>query len=186
VASLLPLQAIAYAHTHHAPNLTYLNCIGAINPDLSTSVLTSEDPRLLNNRNSFITLPELFDLGVRGGIDVMFFSGSQIDQYGNINLTCIGDYAKPSGKLPGPAGSSVMLKYVKRPVLFTLHHTKRTFVEQVDFITARGLEGTNREYITCVTNLGVLRLGHNAATIEKTFPWSTEQELRDNTSFPLI
>ena len=80
---------------------------------------------------------EFFDFMQRGGVDVFFLSGGQIDQWGNINLHVIGDYTKPQVRLPGGAGSAVVYFMCKRIFLFKTDHNPKGFVKQVDFITAR-------------------------------------------------
>lgn len=79
---------------------------------------------------------EFFELMQRGGIDVFFLSGAQIDAYGRINLHAIGDYAKPKVRLPGGAGSGVVYFTCKRVLLFKTDHGVKGFPEQLDFATA--------------------------------------------------
>ncbi|MDA1096579.1 MAG: CoA synthetase, partial [Chloroflexi bacterium] len=62
----------------------------------------------------------------------------QIDAQGNINLTVLGDHANPDLRLPGAAGSGMLYYMTKRVILFRMEHTKRVFVEKVDFITSPG------------------------------------------------
>ncbi|BBI31133.1 CoA-transferase subunit beta [Cohnella abietis] len=79
---------------------------------------------------------EFFDLMQRGGVDVFFLSGAQIDAYGNINLHVIGDYDSPKVRLPGGAGASVVYFLSKRTFLFKTDHTPQGFPEQLDFKTS--------------------------------------------------
>ena len=86
---------------------------------------------------------ELFDAAGQGRIDVFFLSGAQIDGQGNINLVAVGDYARPKARFPGSFGSAYLYYVVPKVILFRLEHTRRTLVEQVDFISAPGTSPPN-------------------------------------------
>ncbi|MEC0226112.1 CoA-transferase [Paenibacillus alba] len=104
---------------------------------------------------------EFFDLMQRGGIDVFFLSGAQIDPYGNINLHVIGDYAAPKVRLPGGAGSGVVYFMCKRILLFKTDHGIKGFPEKLDFVTsvARSEPHVHRnsELVGVFTPLGILK-----------------------------
>ena len=86
---------------------------------------------------------ELHFLAQRGELDLFFLSGIQIDRQGNINLHVIGDYDAPKMRLPGAYGSAMLYYMAHRVILFRTEHTRRTFVEKVDFITAPGITPAN-------------------------------------------
>ena len=73
----------------------------------------------------------------RGNIDVGFLGGAQIDRFGNINATVIGDYAHPKVRLPGSGGSMEIAAWANRCYILTPHQ-KRRFPEKVDFRTSAG------------------------------------------------
>ncbi|MFK7697408.1 CoA-transferase [Paenibacillus sp. HJGM_3] len=79
---------------------------------------------------------EFFDFMQRGGVDVFFLSGGQIDRYGGINLQAIGDYRRPKARLPGGAGSAVVAFVCKRVLLFKTDHTVKGFPERLDMTTS--------------------------------------------------
>ncbi|OCT12109.1 hypothetical protein A8709_30110 [Paenibacillus pectinilyticus] len=79
---------------------------------------------------------EFFDLMQRGGIDVFFLSGAQIDSHGRINLHVIGDYLSPKVRLPGGAGSGVVYFTCRRILLFKTDHGVKGFPEALDFVTS--------------------------------------------------
>ncbi len=96
---------------------------------------------LQSRRNSFFTDGgrELFDCAGQGRLDVFFLSGGQIDGRGNINLVSVGDYRRPKARFSGSFGSSYLYYVVPRVILFRWEHTRRTLVEQVDFVSAPGV-----------------------------------------------
>src|SRR5439155_2159523 len=95
-----------------------------------------------------------YPLSLHDALPILFFGGAQVDAEARLNLTCIGDYARPRVKLPGPAGSSSMRAYVRKVVVGVPRHSTRTLVPRVDFATSvvspRNLE------TTVVSDLAVL------------------------------
>ena len=73
----------------------------------------------------------------RGNVDVGFLGGAQIDRFGNINATVIGDYDHPKVRLPGSGGSMEIAAWANRCYIITPHQ-KRRFPEKVDFRTSAG------------------------------------------------
>ena len=86
----------------------------------------------------------------RGRIDVGFLGAAQIDRFGNLNSTVIGDYDEPKVRLPG-AGGAPEIATSAREVFVMLRQTPRTFVQELDFRTTLG-----RAVSVVVTDLGVL------------------------------
>ena len=83
-------------------------------------------------------MQEFYNFALRGRLDVFFGSGAQIDEHGNFNLSVVGDYAKPTVRLPGGRAQGVLPFVVKRFYLFRTDHGRRVFVPRVDFVTAPG------------------------------------------------
>ncbi len=183
VASALPMLAIALARATHARGLTYINCVGAIDPDLRAASPISVDPRLLDRCEGRITLPDLFDLAHRGGIDLMFFGAAQVDVLGRTNLTCIGDYSRPRVKLPGPAGSSSMRPCLPRVVITLPRHSPRALPETVDFATTAA-SPTNRD-TTVITDLAMFRLRADRLALVSRRAGVQAEEVRARTGFPV-
>jgi glutaconate CoA-transferase subunit B len=115
--SPVPAAACLLAHYTHAP-------------DLMPMIYGEPANRLSEG------LHEFFGFVQKGGVDVFFLSGIQIDRHGNINLSVIGDYDKPAVRLPGGAGSAMLYSLSRRTILFSMNHTKKLFVPQVDFVSA--------------------------------------------------
>jgi len=87
---------------------------------------------------------DVFNYYLQGGlIDVGFLQGAQIDRFGNLNTTVIGDYARPKVRLPG-SGGACEIAILARRVFVIAPQSKRSFPERVDFITSPGfVDGTD-------------------------------------------
>ena len=181
VASPLPMVATLLAKHLHAPDLTYLNITGAIDADPVTLPVSTVDPALLHGTRALVTLADLFDLSARGRLDVAFLSGVQIDREGRINLSAIGPYDHPDVRLPGGAGSAMLMPTARRVILWRTKHDPRTFVERLDFVTAAG----NVDRV--VTPLGIFlrREGGRALGVESLHPGVTPDAFQATTGFPV-
>ncbi|RME46775.1 MAG: CoA-transferase [Chloroflexi bacterium] len=187
VASPLPMIAILVAKRLHAPNLTYLSIVGGPDPTPTHLPQSTVDPALLHGARSIITLTDIFDLSARGELDVAFLSGVQIDRRGRINMSVIGErgagpveaYRHPKVRLPGGAGSAAILPTAKRTISWRTKHNRRTFVEQVPFVTAAGnIDRVVTPLCVFVRRAGVLE-------VESIHPYSSADEVRDATGWPL-
>jgi glutaconate CoA-transferase subunit B len=183
LASALPMLAVALARATHAPRLTYINCVGAVDPAIDAIGATSVDARLLDRCRSRIILTDLFDLARNGRIDLMFFGAAQVDAAARLNLTCIGDYARPRVKLPGPAGSTSIRTFVRKVVVLVPRHSPRALVEQVDFASSAP-SALNRE-TWVVSDLALFRLAGDRLRVTCRHAGVTAEELRSKTGFAL-
>ena len=180
LASHMPVVAIHLARALHAPKLWQLNTSGGICPtSLTRESFTSIGDGMRMGSVGDFPLDEVFDLSVRGGLDVAFLSGAQFDPYGSVNSSVIGSITKPKVKFPGGAGSAIILPTAKRVIAWRTRHDKRTFVEKVDFVTAKG----NIDRI--VTNLCVLRFDSGELRLESIHPGVSIEDVRANTGFDL-
>jgi len=116
VASPLAILAIAVARATHAPSLTYIACVGSLDPELPCLYPSSEDLRYLDGRSAEVTIPDLFDHARRGRVDTVFFGAAEVDVHGRTNMTASGSLTKPRSKFPGVAGASNLRRWVRRPV----------------------------------------------------------------------
>jgi glutaconate CoA-transferase subunit B len=179
VASPLPMVATLLAKHLHAPDLTYLNITGAIDADPATLPVSTVDPALLRGTRALVTLADLFDLSARGRLDVAFLSGVQIDAEGRINLSAIGPYAHPVVRLPGGAGSAMLMPTARRVILWRTRHDPRTFVERLDFVTAAG----NVDRVVTPFGIFARREGRCRLDVESLHPGVTPAVFRDATGF---
>ncbi|MDQ3225750.1 MAG: CoA-transferase [Chloroflexota bacterium] len=177
VASPLPMVAILLAKHLHAPELTYLNITGAIDAAPLRLPLSTVDPALLRGTRSLVTLADLFDLSARGRLDVAFLSGVQIDGEGRINLSAIGSYERPTVRLPGGAGSAMLMPTARRVILWRTRHDPRTFVDRLDFVTASG----NVDRV--VTPLGVFVRSDGRLHVESLHTGVAPEVFREATGF---
>lgn len=179
VASPLPMVATLLARRLHAPDLIYLNITGSIDPEPESLPVSTVDPSLLAGTRSLVTLADLFDLSARGRLDVAFLSGVQIDGEGRINLSAIGSFQKPTVRLPGGAGSAMLMPTARRVILWRTRHDPRTFVEKLDFVTGAG----NVDRV--VTPLGVFRREAGRLQVESLHPGVTPDVFQEATGFPV-
>ena len=177
VASPLPMVATLLAKRLHAPDLTYLNITGAVDAEPNALPVSTVDPALLVGTRSLVTLADLFDLSARGRLDVAFLSGVQIDGAGRINLSAIGPWDCPTVRLPGGAGSAMLMPTARLVILWRTRHDRRTFVERLDFVTAAG----NVDRV--VTPLGVFVRQGGRLAVESLHPGVTPEAFRQATGF---
>jgi glutaconate CoA-transferase subunit B len=179
VASPLPMVAALLAKRLHAPDLVILTLPGGVDPSPEALPLSTVDPRLLGGAAAMVTLADIFDLAARGRLDTAFLGGVQIDQRGRINMSAIGDPRHPKVRLPGGAGSAALMPTAGRTIIWRTRHDTRTFVDALPFVTAAG----NVDRV--VTPLCVLRRVDGLLDVESVHPYSTPDEVRAATDFPV-
>ena len=180
VSSHMALVAILLAKRLHAPQAVHLNIPGGVNPkEVALSPLTSAGAELTARAEAIFPLSEVFDLSMRGGLDVAFLGGVQFDAKGNVNASVIGNYHEPKVRFPGGAGSAVLIPTAKRAIVWRTKHDRRTFVNQVDFVTTRG----NIDRI--ITPLCIFRFEEGQLILDTIHPTSSIQEVAENTEFPI-
>ena len=103
--------------------------------------LSIGDPTLVSGSTAVTSMFELFAYYLQAGlIDVAFLGGAQIDRFGNLNTTVIGDYAKPKVRLPGSGGACEIAIHA-RQILVIMRQAPRSFVEKLHFRTSPGHSG---------------------------------------------
>lgn len=180
VSSHMPMIAVLLAKAMHAPDAVHLNIPGGVDPQ-SPRILsfTSAGDDLWQSAQAAFPLQEVFDLSMRGGLDVAFLSGVQFDSQGGVNASVIGPYAKPKVRLPGGAGSAVLIPTAKRAILWRTKHDRRTFTERLDFVTARG------NVSEIVTPLCVFCMHGGELMLKSVHPTSSVDEVAASTAFPI-
>jgi glutaconate CoA-transferase subunit B len=134
---------------------------------------------------------EFYDFAQRGGLDLFFLSGGQIDRHGNINLIAVGDARQPRVRLPGGAGAPMLYYLARRVVLFRAEHSPRVFVDRVDHVAG---PGSSPPYVVrpggpwiCVTPLCVFRFDAAARmlVVASLHPGVSREEVARQTGFAL-
>jgi glutaconate CoA-transferase subunit B len=143
----LPSTAANLARLTHAPDLVLIYESGPIGAKPSVLPLSIGDGELAETADTVVSTAEIFRYWLQGErIDIGFLGAAQIDRFGNLNTTVIGDYHHPRTRLPG-AGGAPEIAGSARQVFILLKHSPRAFVERLDFITSVGYgdDGAARE-----------------------------------------
>jgi len=193
----LPNLAANLAKRTRAPNLIMIYEAGVIGANPNRLPLSIGDPCLVSGAKSVCSMFEVFGLYLQAGrIDVGFLEGAQIDKYGNINSTVIGNYQTPKVRLPGSGGACEIASLAKRILVITTHETRK-FPEKVDFVTSPGflagrkereqlgLEGGGPEAV--ITDLGVMKFDKETGEMMLAFlhPKVKIEEVKQNTGWNL-
>lgn len=162
VASPLAVLAIALAKATHAPRLTYISCVGSLNPQVTRLWGSSEDLAYLTGRVGEVSIPELFDHARAGRLDNVFFGAVEVDGHGRTNLTAAGPLARPTTKFPGVVGACSLRRWARHPVLVVPRHTRRCLVAQV------GIRSTadDARRTRLLTDAAVFSVGPGGAILE--------------------
>ncbi|MCE8013690.1 CoA-transferase subunit beta [Halomonas daqingensis] len=143
----LPSEAANLARLTHAPDVVLIYESGTLQTKPDVLPLSIGDGELAETALTTVSVPEMFRYWLQGGkIDVGFLGTAQIDRYCNLNTTLIGDYREPKVRLPGGGGAPEIATNAGE-VFITLKHSKRAFVDRVDFVTTLGFgrDGKGRD-----------------------------------------
>jgi glutaconate CoA-transferase subunit B len=134
----LPNIAVNLAKRTVAPDLELVYEAGVFGARPARLPLSIGDPTIVTGATSVTSMFELFAFYLQGGlIDVGFLGAAQIDRFGNINTTVIGDYERPSTRLPG-SGGACEIAINAREVFVIMRQSTRSFVDRIDFRTSPG------------------------------------------------
>jgi glutaconate CoA-transferase subunit B len=138
VGTGFPTMSANIAKHTHAPNAVLMQESGVYDARPTRPALSVGDPCLNPGAAMIGGLVEIMGMFLQAGwVSVGFLSGSQVDKYGNINTTVIGDYHHPISRLPGSGGANAIGCLAKRIIIIALHD-KKHLAENVDFITTPG------------------------------------------------
>ena len=134
----LPNVACNLARITVAPELELVYESGVYGARPARLPLSIGDPTLVSRAVSVVSMADLFGLYLQGGrIEVALLGGAQVDRFGNLNTTVIGDYGRPRVRLPGSGGAAEIAINARR-VFHVLRLGRRSFVERLDFVTSPG------------------------------------------------
>jgi glutaconate CoA-transferase subunit B len=162
----LPSLAANLARKLHAPNISMIYESGTLDTKPVRPPLSIGDDELSRTALSVVSVPEMFQYWLQGGkIETGFLGAAQIDKFGNLNTTVIGDYKAPKVRLPGAGGAPEIAGFCDHTIIM-LKQSKRNFVENLDFVTTVGYGKGGNDIIqlgftgkgpkAIITDLGIL------------------------------
>jgi glutaconate CoA-transferase, subunit B len=194
----IPMLAAALAQKMHAPNLVLVFEFGGTGALLDKLPIAVGEENTFHRAISATGICDVMETAQRGFIEYGFLGGAQIDAYGNLNTTVIGDYYHPKVRLPGSGGGNDVGSHCWRTIAI-MRQDKRRFIEKIDFVTTPGyLSGPGaREKaglppgtgpFRVVTNLAVLGFHPDSKrmTLVATQPGITVEQVLENTGFELL
>jgi len=191
----VPNLAVNLAKRTHAPDLRMIYESGTIDSNPSSLPLSIGDPVLASGAASIESLHGGFNYYLQAGrIDAGFLGGAQIDRYGNINSTVIGDYDDPDVRLPGSGGACEIASNVERTIITTTHQRQR-FPEEVDFVTSPGFvdgEGGRERHglreggpVAVITDMAVMGFEDEEMVVESIHPGVECEDVREATGWDI-
>ncbi|HQG55110.1 MAG TPA: CoA-transferase, partial [Thermoleophilia bacterium] len=135
-----PCAAAMLAQKTHAPDLVVIFEAGGVAPQLPEMPISVGDSRTFYRAVAASTMHDAMSAAQAGHLDYGFLGAAQIDMYGNINTTVIGDWARPRARLPGSGGANDLGSFCHRTIII-MAQDRRRFVEQLDFLTTPGYLG---------------------------------------------
>jgi glutaconate CoA-transferase subunit B len=198
VGTGLPMIAAMLAQRTHAPGLLIIFEAGGIGPQVPVLPISVGDSRTFHRAVGASSMHDVMSISQAGYIDYGFLGAAQIDRFGNINTTVIGDYDDPTVRLPGSGGANDVGSFCHRTIV-VMRQDSRKFVGRVDFITTpgyltgpgarekAGLPAGGGPY-RVITQLGVY--GFDEQTREMRLvaihPGVTREDLRANSGFDVF
>ena len=197
VGMRLPLLGFLLAKSTHAPEAVGIYELGIVRDTVAPEpILTMGDLPNLYRAQWLADTADAMGLLQRGGVDVSFIGGAQVDRFGNLNTSYIGGIEKIETRLPGSGGACDLACLGKRHII-VMNHQKRRFVPKVDYITSPGYgngAGWRAQMglprggpATVITTLGVLRFDPDTCemVLSATHPGVTVEQVCQNTGWPL-
>ncbi len=193
----ISMLAATAAKNINAPDSVIFFETGAVDSLLEELPLAVGDPRIMYWSASNAGLLEAFATMQNrhtGDKVIAILGAAQIDIYGNLNTTCIGDYFKPDIRFSGSGGGCDVASFVPRCIAF-MQHEKRKFVRKLDYLTSPGQlygrgsrerAGLRSGGITVViTNLSVMRFDDDTGQmyLDQYYPGVTPDEILENMAF---
>jgi glutaconate CoA-transferase, subunit B len=199
VGTGLPIIASMLAQKTHAPNLLLVFEAGGIGPRLPELPVSVGESRTFYQASIASSMHDVMSLSQAGYIDYGFLGAAQMDAYGNINTTVIGDYAKMATRLPGSGGANDGGSFSQQLIIIIANQSRRTFMEKVDFITTPGyLKGPgsrekaglplNSGPYRVITQLGIYGFDETTKRLKllSKHPGVTAEQIKENSNFEII
>jgi len=199
VGTGLPIIAAMLAQKTHARDLLIIFEAGGIGPILPELPVSVGESRTYHRGVAASSMHDVMSLAQAGYVDYGFLGAAQMDMYGNINTTAIGNYDLPTARLPGSGGANDVASFSQRLITIIANQSKRTFSSKVDFLTTPGyLDGPgSREKnglargsgpYRVITQLGVYGFDDRTKRLKlaSLHPGITIEEVKENSGFEII
>lgn len=198
VGTGLPMIAAMLAQRTHAPNLLIIFEAGGIGPQVPELPISVGDSRTFHRAISASSMHDVMSASQAGYIDYGFLGAAQIDPYGNLNTTVIGEWEHPTVRFPGSGGANDVGSLCWRTII-VMRQDVRRFVGELDFITTpgyltgpgarerAGLPADTGPY-RVITQLGVFGFGETTKRMQLlvTHPGLSTQEIQERAGFELV
>jgi glutaconate CoA-transferase subunit B len=191
----LPSAACNLARLTHAPGIRLIYESGTLGTQPLVLPLSIGDGELCETALTTVSVPEVFRYWLQGGrISIGFLGGAQVDRFGNLNTTVIGNYAKPKVRLPGSGGATEIATSCGQ-IFIVMRQGPRSFVKQLDFLTTLGHGRSGRERrelgirtkgpTLLVTDLCIMRpeTETNEMVVTSLHPGATREQVRAQTGW---
>lgn len=198
VGTGMPMIAAMLAQRTHAPHLLIIFEAGGIGPQVPVLPISVGDSRTFHRAVSASSMHDVMSASQAGYIDYGFLGAAQIDRYGNLNTTVIGDWEHPTVRFPGSGGANDLGSLCWRTII-VMRQDPRRFVEELDFVTTPGyLDGPGaRERAglpagtgpyRVITQLGLFDFEDETKRMRllATHPGVSVQAVQEATSFELV
>lgn len=198
VGTGLPLIAALLAQRRHAPELTMFFEAGGVGAIPSTLPISVGESRTFERGVQASSMHSTMSNGQAGLVDYGFLGGAQIDPYGNLNSTVIGDWKKPKVRFPGSGGANDIGSWAWNTIII-MKQNKRKFVKNLDFLTTPGYLGgpDEREKMGLPAHTGPYRVVTQLATygfdgeskrmkLSSLHPGVTIKNIQENSSFEVL
>lgn len=193
-----PCAAAMLAQRLYAPSLFVMFEAGGLAPQLPAMPISVGDSRTFYRALMATSMCDIMDACQRGMVDYTFLGGAQIDRYGNLNSTVVGDPRRPKVRFPGSGGANDFASFCWRTLIMT-PQDRRRFVEKLDFLTspgyltgpgareAAGLPAGTGPY-KVITDLAVMGFDEisKRMRVESLHPGVSFAQAQENTSFELL
>ena len=198
VGTGLPMVATMLAQRTHAPGLLIVFEAGGIGPYPPVLPISVGDSRTFYRAVAASSMHDAISAAQHGYLDYGFLGAAQLDLYGNINTTVIGDWQRPRARLPGSGGANDVGSFCHRTIVI-MRQDRQRFVERVDFLTTPGyLDGPGaRERAglpagsgpyRVITQLAVYGFDEHSKKLAlvSLHPGVTIDQVRENSAFPIL
>jgi glutaconate CoA-transferase subunit B len=199
VGTGFPIVSAMLAQKTQAPKLVIVFEAGGLGPLLPELPVSVGESRTFYRAVSASSMHDTMSLSQAGYIDYGFLGAAQMDVYGNINTTVIGNHEMPKSRLPGSGGANDVASFAHKLIIIIAKQSKRTFVDKLDFLTTPGfLDGPNaREKAglpketgpyRVITQLGIYGFDDETKRLKliSLHPGVTIDEVRENSSFDIL